>query len=377
MQELTSSDPLFWQRLERLRKIFLSREGSTGNPSKGAAAGTAVYWADEADLAAYDKSLGRRIFQKWKFLWAQVPEDVLSEVLASSEGVLDWGCGSGVAMESLLEKLSEKLPEKLSAEGAQPSGHKAELPRLEFFDHSQNALNFCEQKFGDKAHTKSIAADKRFELSGRTVLISHVLNELSNSEMNHMLNALKQAQAVFWVEAGSRETSRKLSAARDVLLKQDSDFEVLFPCPSSRGACGVLAEGNESHWCHFFAEGDPVWHQDPDWAEFAKRMKVDLRALPLSALVLVRKQLVQKLPVSDVSDLHEARALGAPRVYKGYMKMLACMGEGGVHEATLEKKLSKAVFKQLSKGLGRDNSLTRLRWKLDPEKSKIVEISVP
>ena len=92
------------------------------------------------------------------------------------------------------------------------------------------------------------------------VVVSHVLNELSDSALAGLRDLLGRAQAVLWVESGTRETSRKLSAERDHLV---TAFDVVAPC-SHAHACPMLAAGNERHWCHFFAPAPGEIFANPD-----------------------------------------------------------------------------------------------------------------
>ena len=76
--------------------------------------------------------------------------------------------------------------------------------------------------------------------------------------------------------------------------------------------------GNEAHWCHHFAR--PPWEifSDPDWAEYACRMGIDLRSLPYSYLVLDRRD-----PVA-VEEGMEPGPLGRCVHAKGYSRVFSC-----------------------------------------------------
>lgn len=350
MKKLAAHDPVFWQRLERLRAVFLSRENSKGyDPQK-------PYWQSSEDLAAYDVSFARRIYQKWQFALENVPERAFPDL-----GWVDWGCGSGIASEAFLDS-------ELS------SGIKS----LELFDHSPAAVEFAREKLANFKQGLNVRAQADAQFEGKGVLISHVLNEMSSSQMTVLHGKLKEAKALIWVESGSKPTSRKLSEVRDQLLKiaeRDGDaWEILFPCPACE-KCGILADdANKAHWCHFFAPSNRSWHQDSAWGEFAKKLKVDLRSLPLSALVLRRKSMVPSSDqIKDISDKADwGRIIGRPRPYKGYVKVLACSETRGVKEYIFEKKADKVIFKKLSKFSDKDSSLTRINWKLSPDDVKIL-----
>ena len=117
------------------------------------------------------------------------------------------------------------------------------------------------------------------------VVVSHVLNELSAPALAELRALLGRAQAVLWVESGTRETSRKLSAEREHLRES---FQVAAPCTHA-GSCPVLAPENERHWCHFFAPVPGEIFANPDWVKFGQRAGIDLRSLPYCFLALDRR----------------------------------------------------------------------------------------
>ncbi len=346
MENLAAHDPSFWQRLERLRSVFLSREGTQ---SKG---GLDAYWQSAEDLAAYDVSFGRRIAKKWEFALASVPS------LPHLTWV-DWGCGSGVASELLYSKQPE------SVEG------------IEFYDHSHAAREFARNKLEKISAEMGVDLPlenvERASFAGKGVLMSHVINELSASQRTVLHDDLKGAKAILWVESGSKSTSRLLSEMRDQMLmiasRDEDPWTVLFPCPDC-AKCGMLADpDNAAHWCHFFASGDSAWHQSPVWSEFSTRMKIDLRSLPLSAFAMVRTSVCKELAMEGLGD--DARIIGKPRMYKGYSKILSCSKAYGVREVNLDKRSDKNLFKTLGKFSSKDSSLTRLQWKLNADGTKI------
>jgi len=351
MKDLAAQDPRFWERLERLRGTFLSRE------KEASSGGLAAYWQSLEDLKAYDVSFARRIAQKWSFALAQITE------LPKLTWV-DWGCGTGVASEQLLKHFS------------------GSVESVELFDHSPLSKKFAHEKLANMSERFQFNAEKIAEVEspnfdGKGVLMSHVLNEISSSQMTVLHGELKKAEALIWVESGSKPTSRKLSEVRDQMIKiakrENNPWEVLFPCPACE-KCGMLKDENSSHWCHFFAASDPAWHQDAGWAEFATKLKVDLRTVPLSALVMVREKVADSVSLSGLGD--DARIIGKPRAYNGYVKVLSCSERLGVADVQLDKKTDKALFKTLSKFSPKDESLTRLQWQLNADGTKIEKAKI-
>lgn len=332
-EEVFQKNPKLWQRLERLRQIFLERDGATQQAE--------VYWSDEDDLWAYDISFARRIANKWTSVLSKLPDDFKKD-LVDREWV-DWGCGTGVASETLA--LAVGLP-----------------PHIHLWDHSDLARSYAQKKLITLgAQEVSEMKDPIHGFKGKVILASHMINELREGVKNAFLNALKEAEVVIWVEAGSRVTSQKLSHCRDVLLKGDSHFEVLLPCPQGLAKC-PLSEQGSADWCHFFAVVDAEFHQSSFWREFADRMGVDLRSLPLSVLVLQKKKSIA------VMDPKRHRLLGTPRVYKGYLKVQSCHGRTGVKEYTLDKRSDRALFKEI-----KDPEFMDLyEWNLNDDQTKIV-----
>ena len=325
-------NPELWMRLERLRQVFLGREAAQG-PS-------AAYWKDSEDLAAYDATFARRIGVKWDAVLDAVASDL--ERLGPRSW-FDWGCGSGVASEKLRER--------------------GLLDKSLLWDHSPLARQWTSQKLKKLgvSHVENLERD-RVSYAGSGVLLSHVLNEMSLGDMGALLNRLGTADAIVWVEAGSKLTSRRLSECRNILLKRFPDFHVWSPCPH-RKACPMIAqEGREDDWCHFFAHAPTEFHQSAFWREFSRRVGVDLRALPYSVLVLVKKPSAE--PIEE-SDLH--RVVGTTRAYKGYLKLQTCHGREGVQEYILGQRGNKQLFKKLSD----PPSMALASFELDEEKKKI------
>lgn len=300
-------DMLDWTALERLRDGFLSGAGAAG-----------AYWQSRADLANYDLTFAQRIAWKWD---AVLNELKLRGWTPPPGEVLDWGCGSGVAGRCVLREF-----------GAE------NFAALRLFDRSSLAMEFAAARA--KAVFPTLTVNSGVPDTGRIglLVLSHVLNELTEAEREALLQLARRADAVLWVEPGTHTDSRALIAMRERLREE---FEVVAPC-THRETCGLLAVGSERHWCHNFATPPAGLMADSNWVRFAQRMGIDLRSLPYSFLVLERKGL---RPADDRFS-GWSRVVGAPRVYKGFAKLFSCQAEG-VRDLTLQKRDAPAVFKRL------------------------------
>jgi hypothetical protein len=166
------------------------------------------------------------------------------------------------------------------------------------------------------------------------------------------------------VEPGAHADSRALIAMRERLR---DEFEVVAPCTHGE-TCGLLAPGNERHWCHNFAAPPPGLMADSNWVRFGQRMGIDLRSLPYSFLVLERKGLRS----ADGRFIGWARVVGSPRVYKGFAKLFCCQADG-VRDLTLQKRDAPEVFKRL-----KDEEPVRLvQGGMEKEKLASVEATLP
>ncbi|HMO66854.1 MAG TPA: hypothetical protein PKE47_16825, partial [Verrucomicrobiota bacterium] len=118
-------------------------------------------------------------------------------------------------------------------------------------------------------------------------------------------------------------------------------FHVVAPC-LHRGACGLLAPGNEPHWCHHFAASPPWVFTDPDWGRFASLLGIDLGSLPVSHLVLDRRPPPARPP-------GEVRVLGRPRLLKAAVRELVC-DAAGVREMEVPKRTRPDFHRAVRKG---------------------------
>ncbi len=307
---------LDWAALDRLRAQFL--DGT---------APAAPYWQSPTDLATYNLTFGERIGWKWDAVLGELSLRRWSPSGAEKLRVLDWGCGSGIAGRRVVEWL-----------GA------AKVASLSVWDHSPLARQFAAAKAREQFHDLEILELANAEAPCDLLVVSHVLNELTPGAEDPLLKGIRQARAVLWVEPGTHPVSRALQHHRNALR---SAFRVVAPC-THQADCGLLAAGNEHHWCHHFATPPSGVHADGNWVRFAQRAGIDLRSLPYSFLVLERPVLPRTL---DSDDTPNARIVGRPEVFKPYVRLLGCEREG-VHELTVMKRECPALYKQLDRARG-------------------------
>lgn len=322
-----------WAALDRLRELFLS-----GGTAKGS------YWRSAADLANYDFTYGQRVGWKWDAVlreleqrkWRPPRETGFKAGNAGGterEGkpsVLDWGCGSGVAGRRVVRWLG--------------ADHVAVL-RL--WDNSALAADFAMQ-----AARRSFPGlvvehpSPRFLAGGEPVgilVISHVLNELTAAELLSLRSLASRADAIIWVEPGTRDVSRALLEVREQLRDR---FRLVAPC-THQGACGLLAPENARHWCHHFASPPAGIFADSNWVKFGRRAGVDLRSLPYCFLALERHD---RTPPDDTAAGF-SRVIGEPRSYRGFARVLSC-DAGGVSECMMQKRDNPGLFKRLNRPEG-------------------------
>ncbi len=310
-----------WEALRRLRARFLEfgerRGGSSG-----------AYWKDERELASYDATFAERIGWKWDAVLAELAKRGWEPPRGR---FVDWGCGTGVAARRVLGE------------------YRAQCEELVLWDYSARARQYALGKVRELHPGVTVRSGEPGEGRIALLLVSHVLNELGGAQQAALLALVERADAVLWVEPGSVEASRKLVDVRERLLPA---FHPVGPCPQA-GKCGMLAPGNEAHWCHHFAE-PPGWvHRDGEWARFAKMLEIDVATVPYSWLALDRRA----TEPGEVSH----RLIGKPRQYKAFQKLLFC-GAEGVRDWVLQKRDAPALFKEMKKAPG---SLYRLRTEGD------------
>jgi len=316
-------ESLDWEVLDRLRETFLTGDKTTG-----------PYWHTITDLECYDFTYGERIGWKW--------DAVLGELKARGWSpppgavVLDWGCGSGIAGRRVVEAFG---PENFS--------------RLVVHDHSMLALDYAEhhgrRAFPGLPVERATIRDLRGDTPIGLLVVSHVVNELNDLARAELGELCARAETVLWVEPGTHEASRLLGTWREQLRER---FRVIAPCPHQT-ACGVLAAGNERHWCHFFASPPSGLYADSGWVKFGQRAGIDLRSLPYSYLVLERNVGASLDDARSGADeprpCKTSRIIGDAKVFKGYAKLFAC-DETGVHDLMLQKRDEPVLFKGLKQG---------------------------
>ncbi|HVY69359.1 MAG TPA: small ribosomal subunit Rsm22 family protein [Verrucomicrobiae bacterium] len=316
---------LDWAALDRLRATFLA-----GTPTRGA------YWESLGDLAVYDFTYAQRIAWKWDAMLGELGR--LQWQAPPGVRVLDWGCGSGVASRRAIDFIGVERVAELALHDQSPLA-------VEFASRRAREL-FPELKV-EHAEGATVSAGAAVDI----LVLSHVLNELTPEARAGLLRLARRARIILWVEPGTHATSRDLIALREELLPE---FAVIAPC-THPCACGMLAAGNERHWCHHFAVPPPGLMGDANWTRFAQRAGIDLRSLPFSYLVLERKDSRMPLPGSLPDGW--SRVIGAPRCYKGFAKVFSCQADG-VRELMLQKRDDRVVFKDLD----RPGTPTLYRW---------------
>lgn len=282
-----------WEAVPRLRATFL--------------AGARDYWRNATDLETYDLTFAQRIGWKWDFVLAELKRLGWQPPVGE---VLDWGCGSGIAGRAFL----------------------GEFPAtgMRLWDQSELAMKFAAQRLTERFPTVPVQVGVG---PCATLLVSHVLPELSAGQVDELLALARTATAIIWVEPGTYEASRRLAAVRNCV-----PYNIVAPCPH-RHPCGMLAEENTRHWCHFFAPSPAAIFRDGNWARFAKVAGVDLRSLPVSYLVLDQRA----APARPAT-----RLIGVPRVYKAHALALTCAATG-VRDVEIRQRDQPAEFRRLKK----------------------------
>ena len=324
-----------WRALEELRTKFLH-----GDPGGG------DYWRTESDLASYDATFAQRIGWKWDYVLAELARRGWSPPRGE---LLDWGCGSGIAARAFLDHFGSKS-----------------VAALRVWDRSTRAMEFAARRA--RAKYPGLRVDVGLgDLSGLadtlvrrppswretgeptqpavsetgtppvTLLLSHVLNELTPDQTEALIKVIARSECVLWVEPGTYDVSRALIAIRERLR---AEFNLIAPC-THQEHCGALTTGNERHWCHHFASPPTEVFQDSQWSRFANFLGIDLRDLVLSFLVLDRRP-------APTSPPGATRILGHPRVYKPHALLLSC-DPSGVRERKLTKRALPDEFKRVKK----------------------------
>lgn len=302
-----------WEALDRLRALFL--EGKAVRAS---------YWRVARDLVCYDATYGERIGWKWDAVLRGLAASPQSNWRPPRGPIFDFGCGSGIAGRRVV-----------AAFGAQS------FTRLCLYDKSRLAEEFArDAALGAFPGLEVVRASPDEVLdAGKpvTLVVSHVLNELSPTDYRRLLGWARRAAAILWVEPGTFPASRALISVREELK---SKFSVLRPC-THRGTCGLMMTGREGDWCHHFAVPPKGLSTDPFWTRFARQAGIDLRSLPYSHLVLSRLE-----KGYEGGSPRWERVLGRPKAFKGYVELLSC-GEGGVRSLVLQRRSHPGLAERL------------------------------
>ena len=320
MPDLANLD---WSALERLRATFLARDAAANGP----------YWQNPAALAAYDTTYAERIGWKWDALLRELRLRHWSPPAGTT--LLDFGCGSGVAGRRVLTAFGP--------------GH---FTSLTLADHSPEAVAYAAERARATFPGLTIATPPSldpasFDASRTTLVISHVLNELTPAARDTLLDLAARAACVIWVEPGTHADSRALATVRDQLR---TGYRIIAPC-THRENCPLFLEANARDWCHFFAAPPPGVQNDPDWVRFSHRAGLDLRSQAYSCLVLERTpSIAAPAPATSATETAPrlARVLGRPEVFKPYARLLACEADG-LHFLELAKRTDPALVKRLDR----------------------------
>jgi hypothetical protein len=298
-------EALDWEALDRLRRAFLN-----------GTAGASDYWESDRDLLSYNSTFAQRIGWKWDFVlgelsrrgWRPPPGEIL-----------DWGCGTGIAGRAFLDHFGQET-----------------VTGVRLWDRSLRAMTWASEALRSKR--PGLPIHHGFEQPPAVLLISHVLTELRPDQTEALTEFAAGAKAVLWVEPGTYEASLTLVAVRERLRGR---LNLVGPCTHSE-RCGLLAPGNERHWCHHFAPPPPEVFTDGDWARFGAIAGIDLRSLPLSWLAFDHRPALALPPKAY-------RVIGRPRVYKAHALVLGC-DSSGVAERTVMKRHDPEAFRRHKKG---------------------------
>lgn len=288
-------------------------------------------FGDTHTLALYDQTFAERIGWKW--------DNILRELTAKGwqwpknvGTVIDWGCGSGVASRRVLRWLTS----------AEDVSEQKRSFTLHLHDRSTVALAYARDSVA--AATSNVVVkswDKRVPIEPFALLVSHVLTELSESEVVELVELAQKASVLLWVEPGTSVCAGQLVAVREKLASQMS---WVAPCPQ-QGTCGMVSAQKDGHWCHFFAKPDQAAFTTAFWREFGERLGIDLRSLPVSYLVGEKRS--EGMAMATEGD-SRGRVIGRSHGQKGYLDLLVC-GPDGVGEQRVTKSKDKARFKQFER----------------------------
>jgi len=293
-----------WQRLRELREGFLKNTSHN-------------YWHTQEDLELYDHTYAERI--AWK--WNAVLRDLTNLGWRShAHQILDWGCGTGIAARTV----------------STWSG----ISQVALLDQSELALNFAHTKLRESGCTTWNHVAWQHD-QPTLLLISHVIGELDEKELQNLASFATHADEIIWVEPGSYELSRRLGMVRQEILQ--AGHHLIAPC-THEDACPMFQEKQVRDWCHFFAKPPPEIFQSSFWHEASHELGIDLRSLPYSFLAFAKEtDLGKKTGLSGPE-----RLIGHPRVLKAHGKLFCCCAQG-LCERMLQKRDNPNLFRALIK----------------------------
>lgn len=308
-----------WAALARLRAAYLESAPGTRLPD---------YWRTRAELDSYDRVLGERIGWKWDAVLAELDERGWRP--AGDRHVLfDFGAGTGVAARRVVSWLGADR-----------------VARVIAWERSPLARAFARERLAAEhpALLVETPEDDRIPV-GAILLVSHVITELDERALTHLVSRAKHARALLWVEPGEHAASRRLIEIRETLRRA---LVPVAPCEHGE-ACGLAAPERARDWCHHFAPPPPEASRSRHWAEVSRRLGVDLRSLPTSFIVAAAREAHEGAPDLAAGATTEARAvaarphvpsarvIGRARVEKGRARYLACRAEGARDEQVLRR----------------------------------------
>ncbi len=316
------------QSLEQLRSLFLDESQSSRAKD---------YWESFEILELYDRTFAQRIGWKWQ---AVLQEFALKGAVVPKDlSILDWGCGSGIASRSFLaanphvnaEVFVYDRSHKATQFAARAIRREFAGTSVEFWS-SQKHSSWVTPPT-ESNHTENDQAKARTKV----LLLSHVLNELNAKQLGEIKALIAHADLTFWVEPGTHSVSRSLIELREEFRKEHT---ILAPCPHQE-ACPMLFAENAKHWCHNFAEPPGEVFQSAFWQQFSRSLKIDLRSLSTSFLILATKQEF-KTPSGD-------RILGRVKRLKPHLEMITCTRAGHIDDKVkISKRTHPQAYKELS-----------------------------
>lgn len=313
-----------WSILEHLRQRFLNGFESLAQD----------YWDSDEQLLAYDTSFAQRIGWKWDAVLGEIQQRALPPSTWLQEmrpALLDFGCGTGIATRRVLAAWGDQWASQviLSDRSRRAQAFAKKTISLEFPRLAQDI----------------IATPSTEPTPPRTpyiLLASHVLSELAGQGLEQFFAIAASATVVVLVEPGTPLLAGAVGRLREHLRRHG--HRPVAPCPHA-GPCGMLAEERQGDWCHNFAKPPSHIFRDAYWGEFSRRLKIDLRSLPVSFLVSYKNELALSLPPS--SD--QQRLLGRASCNKAGARFVSCSANG-IRESFVAKRHNKTMVKELDDG---------------------------